>query len=56
MAKPVVIRIRKETRDRLHSVKNPGQSLDGIVTQLIDLWEKVWKQEAEGRRQGHSQE
>jgi len=34
----VLIRVSKETRDRLHSVKNPGQTLDGIITQLIDLW------------------
>lgn len=46
MQKPVTIRVRKETRDRLHAVKNPGQTLDGIITQLIDLWEKVKKQEA----------
>jgi hypothetical protein len=38
--KSVPIRVRKETRDRLHSIKNPGQTLDGIITQLIDLWER----------------
>ena len=43
----VTIRVTKETRDRLHTVKNPGQTLDGIITQLVDLWEKVKKQEAE---------
>ena len=43
--KPVNIRIKKETRDRLHSIKNPGQTLDGIITQLIDLWEKLKTQE-----------
>lgn len=46
MQKAVVIRVRKETRDRLHAVKNPGQSLDGIITQMIDLWEKQKKLEA----------
>ena len=51
MQKTVPIRVRKETRDRLHSVKNPGQTLDGIITQLIDLWEKVKKQEAVEARQ-----
>ena len=40
MQKAVLIRVRRETRDRLHSVKNPGQTLDGIITQLIDLWEQ----------------
>lgn len=44
-------RVRPETRDRLHSVKNPGQTLDGIITQLIDLWEKVKEQEAVGASQ-----
>jgi len=45
MQKAVTIRVRKGTRDRLNAVKNPGQTLDGIITQLIDLWEKVKKQE-----------
>ena len=43
----VTIRVTKETRDRLHTVKNPGQTLDGIITQLVDLWEKAKKQETE---------
>ena len=46
MQKAVVIRLRRETRDRLHSVKNPGQTLDGITTQLIDLWVKTKREEA----------
>jgi len=37
----VLIRIRKETRDKLDSVKAPGQTLDGIITQLIELWKEV---------------
>ncbi|GAI66790.1 unnamed protein product [marine sediment metagenome] len=45
MLKTVPIKVRRETRDRLHAVKNPGQTLDGIITQMIDLWEKV-KEEA----------
>jgi len=44
----VLIRVGKETRERLRSVKNPGQTLDGIITQLIDLWEKQKRQEAIG--------
>jgi len=35
MQKAVTIRVRKGTRDRLNAVKNPGQTLDGIITQLI---------------------
>jgi len=46
MQRTVVIRVRKETRDRLYSTKNPGQTLDGIITQLIDLWEREKKQQA----------
>jgi hypothetical protein len=38
MAQTVVIKVRKETRDRLHAIKYPGQTLNGIVTQMIDLW------------------
>jgi hypothetical protein len=40
MRKSAVIRVSKETRDKLHSIKNPGQTLDGIITQLIELWEQ----------------
>ncbi|GAI94415.1 unnamed protein product, partial [marine sediment metagenome] len=46
MRSTVLIRVRKETREKLHSVKNPGQTLDGFITQMIDLWEKQRKQEA----------
>ena len=52
MQKSCEIRIKKETRDRLHRIKNPGQTLDGIITQMIDLWEKLKKQEA-GQREGN---
>jgi len=38
MLKTVPIKVRKETREKLHAIKNPGQSLDGIITQLIELW------------------
>jgi len=40
----VLIRVKKETRDKLHSIKAPGQTLDGIITQLIDLWKEVKKE------------
>lgn len=32
----------------MHTVNNPGQTLDGIITQLIDIWEKQKQQEAVG--------
>lgn len=38
--KTVPIRVRPETREKLHKLKNPGQSLNGFITQLIDFWEK----------------
>jgi len=50
MPTAVLIRVKKETRDRLHSIKNPGQTLDGIITQLIDLWERE-KLEAASKRE-----
>jgi len=40
MQKAVPIRVKRETRARLHAVKYPGQTLDGIITQMIDLWER----------------
>ena len=49
MPSSVPIRVRKETRDRLHSIKNPGQSLDGIITQMIDLWERQKAKEAQAK-------
>jgi hypothetical protein len=45
MQKTVLIRIRRETRDRLHELKNPGQTLGGIITQMIDLWVREKKPE-----------
>jgi len=37
--KGVPIRIKPQTRARLHRIKHVGQTLDGIITELIDLWE-----------------
>ena len=47
MRKSVLIRVNKETREKLHAIKSPGQTLDGIITQLIELWEKVKERENE---------
>ena len=30
----------------MHAVKNPGQTPDGIIMQLIGLWDKQKQQEA----------
>lgn len=53
MQKTVLIRIRKETRDRLHKVKYPGQTLDGVVTQMMDLWIREKKVEPTTYNQNH---
>ncbi|MDO9574885.1 MAG: hypothetical protein Q7I94_07830 [Candidatus Contubernalis sp.] len=47
MRKTVLIRVRPETREKLHAVKNPGQTLDGIISQMIDLWERNKEEERE---------
>jgi len=49
--KAVSIRVRKGTRDGLHSIKHRGQTLDGIIGELIDLWERQ-KQEAAQSKKG----
>jgi hypothetical protein len=38
MPKTVLIRVEKETREKLHAIKNPGQTLNGILIQMIALW------------------
>lgn len=45
MHSSVPIRVKKETRDKLHAIKHPGQTLDGIITQMIDLWKKEKEKE-----------
>jgi len=38
MPKTTFIRVSKETRDKLHNIKYPGQTFDGIITQIIEFW------------------
>ena len=45
--KSVSVRLRKEPRDRLHSNKNSRETLDGIITQMIDLWERQKREAAQ---------
>ena len=40
------IAVSRQTKDSLDSVKHPGQSYDGIIRELIDLWKKVKEEEA----------
>ena len=35
------IGIKPKTKGRLRLAKAPGQSYDGFVVQMVDLWEKV---------------
>ena len=44
-SKRTTIAILQRTKDGLDSVKHPGQTYDGVIQELIDLWKKV-KEEA----------
>jgi len=37
MPEQTMVRIRKETLSKLNSLKGPGQSHDGLLTQLIEV-------------------
>ena len=37
------IGVKIKTKERLDHSRHPGQSYDGFVWQLIDLWEKIKK-------------
>ncbi len=34
------IKVQKATKDRMAELKAPGQSYDGFITQMLELWEK----------------
>jgi hypothetical protein len=38
--KSTTVRLRKITHDRLGHGRSQGQSYDGFMTQLLDLWEE----------------
>lgn len=40
------IAISERAKDDLDSIKHPGQTYDGIIQELIDLWKKVKEEEA----------
>jgi len=44
-SKRPTIAILQRTKDDLDSIKHPGQTYDGVVQELIDLWKKVKEQE-----------
>jgi len=35
------IGLRRTTKDRLDHSKSPGQSYDGFIRQLVDLWDRI---------------
>ena len=35
------IGLKRDTKDRLDKNRAPGQCYDGVICQLVDLWEKV---------------
>ena len=44
--KRTTIAILERTKDGLDLVKHPGQTYDGAIQELIDLWKKVKEEEA----------
>ncbi len=47
--KRLTISILRRTKDSLDSIKHPGQSYDGLIQELIELWEKEHGVEESGR-------
>lgn len=45
-SKRTTIAILERTKDGLDLVKHPGQTYDGAIQELIDLWKKVKAEEA----------
>jgi len=35
------IGLKRTTKDRLDNSKSPGQSYDGFIRQLVDLWDRI---------------
>jgi len=38
--KRTTVSILWQTKDRLESIKHPGQSYEGLIQELIKLWER----------------
>lgn len=43
------IRVSGRTKDALDSVKHPGQSYDGMIQELIKLWQRREELEKRGK-------
>ena len=48
-AKRTTISISRASKDGLDSVKHPGQSYDGLIQELVRLWQK--EHGVEGRKE-----
>ncbi len=48
----ITIRIKRATKVRLEENRAPGQSNDGFIGQLVDLWEKTKARLEENRAPG----
>ena len=35
------IGLKRTTKDRLDHSRSPGQSYDGFIRQLVDLWDRI---------------
>ena len=44
-SKRTTIAISERTKNGSDSVKHPGQTYDGVIQELIDLWKRVKEQE-----------
>ena len=42
--KHTTISLKNSTKDKLDKNRAPGQCYDGFICQLVDLWEKVKKE------------
>lgn len=51
-AKRTTISISRATKDALDSIKHPGQSNDGLIQELVNLWQKEHGVEEKGKREG----
>lgn len=46
------INISQRTKDALDSIKHPGQSYEGLIQELVELWKKEKGEETEGEKRG----
>ena len=47
------ISLNSQTKDTLDSIKAPGQSYDGVIQQLVKLWQQEREQHKAGVNQNY---